>query len=258
VRGTLNALGLADSPLHPALRADLSPQAGRGNLDRSDMRSPSRGAFRPGCARKSPHPKSEGAGECRVRAAPAVSRAKCNKNAHEHTGSAEAIRHSLRNGFTAYTALSPVTGLSCHRRPAENSATLSASVGAPGPHGFAVRDARHSSKGAIASIASRPNVRDVRTPLWRAGTAGVLVLICPTAPAKYFCGWGWTGVAGNCPTGKSYSAKPQNSSKTNQPPALPPAAQLDQQRPFEDQADSHIEQATFGLRSASLLSRSPS
>ena len=38
------------------------------------------------------------------------------KNAHEHTGSAEAIRHSLRNGFTAYTC-SPATGLSCHRRP---------------------------------------------------------------------------------------------------------------------------------------------
>jgi hypothetical protein len=29
-----------------------------------------------------------------------------NENAHEHTGSAEALRHSLRNGFTAYTALS--------------------------------------------------------------------------------------------------------------------------------------------------------
>jgi hypothetical protein len=29
------------------------------------------------------------------------------KNAHEHTGSAEAIRHSLRNGFTDYFELSP-------------------------------------------------------------------------------------------------------------------------------------------------------
>ena len=29
------------------------------------------------------------------------------ENAHEHTGSAEAIRHSLRNGFTAYIVLSP-------------------------------------------------------------------------------------------------------------------------------------------------------
>jgi hypothetical protein len=31
------------------------------------------------------------------------------KNAHEHTGSAEAIRPSLRNGFTAYFAISPVS-----------------------------------------------------------------------------------------------------------------------------------------------------
>jgi hypothetical protein len=29
------------------------------------------------------------------------------ESAHEHTGSAEALRHSLRNGFTAYNALSP-------------------------------------------------------------------------------------------------------------------------------------------------------
>src|SRR5450759_1607449 len=41
---------------------------------------------------------------------------RAQKHAHEDTGSAEAIRHSLRNGFTAYSALSPVTGLSCHRR----------------------------------------------------------------------------------------------------------------------------------------------
>src|ERR1700720_717382 len=31
------------------------------------------------------------------------------KNAHEHTGSAEAFRPSLRNGFTAYNAISPVS-----------------------------------------------------------------------------------------------------------------------------------------------------
>jgi hypothetical protein len=37
------------------------------------------------------------------------------RNAHEHTGSAGAIRHSLRNGFTAYAALSPATNSSCHR-----------------------------------------------------------------------------------------------------------------------------------------------
>src|ERR1700731_2226432 len=35
---------------------------------------------------------------------------------HGHTG---ITRHSPRNGFTAYIALSPVTGLVCHRRLAE-------------------------------------------------------------------------------------------------------------------------------------------
>jgi hypothetical protein len=32
------------------------------------------------------------------------------ENAHEHTGSAEALRHSLRNGFTAYFALPGESG----------------------------------------------------------------------------------------------------------------------------------------------------
>ena len=55
--------------------------------------------------------------ESRVRAAPAVSRARCaQEHAHEHTGSAESIRPSLRNGFTAYSALSPATNSCCHRR----------------------------------------------------------------------------------------------------------------------------------------------
>jgi hypothetical protein len=46
-----------------------------------------------------------------VRAAPAVSRAMCIKKcAHEHTGLAETLRPSLRNGFTAYFVLAPVTG----------------------------------------------------------------------------------------------------------------------------------------------------
>jgi hypothetical protein len=52
---------------------------------------------------------------------------KCAKeSAHEHTGSAEAIRHPLRNGFTAYIALSSATN-SC----------LS-----PSSHGLAARQVR--------------------------------------------------------------------------------------------------------------------
>src|SRR5438093_12933308 len=46
-----------------------------------------------------------------MHAAPAVSCANAHKeNAHEHTGSAETLRPSLRNGFTAYSELSPVNG----------------------------------------------------------------------------------------------------------------------------------------------------
>ena len=52
------------------------------------------GAGKTGCA---PHPRS------RVQFAH-------SKNAHEHTGSAETLRPSLRNGFTAYSELSPVNG----------------------------------------------------------------------------------------------------------------------------------------------------
>ena len=42
--------------------------------------------------------------------------------AHEHTGTAGASRHSLRNGFTAYAALSLETNSSClHRRRIDGS-----------------------------------------------------------------------------------------------------------------------------------------
>jgi hypothetical protein len=62
------------------------------------------------------------------------------RNAHEHTGSAESIRPSLRNGFTAYNALSQVTGFFATFAPKKlASRELDASVGASGPHDFAVR-----------------------------------------------------------------------------------------------------------------------
>jgi hypothetical protein len=64
---------------------------------------------------------SRGRRECRAPLAPAVSCAMCtDKCAHEHTGTAGAARHSLRDGFTAYTVLSLETNSSClHRRRIE-------------------------------------------------------------------------------------------------------------------------------------------
>ena len=75
--------------------------------------------------------------------------------------------------FTAYNVLSPVTGLSCHRRFREALASqkLDTSVGVSGPHDFAVRFSTLVSCTA-ASTAPLPYVRDDReTPLVRAGMA---------------------------------------------------------------------------------------
>ena len=77
---------------------------------REGVRPHPRGAMRPSFA-SLPALESRGRRESRVRAAPAVSCAICTRKcAHEHTGSAEASRLSLRSGFTAYFVLSPVNG----------------------------------------------------------------------------------------------------------------------------------------------------
>src|SRR6266851_7820363 len=130
----------------------------------------SRGAIRPSFASFSTLVENRGRREDRVRAAPAVSCAICTKEcAHEHTGSAESIRPSLRNGFTAYNALSPVTGFLATVIPEKlASQKLDASIGAPGPHDFAVRigRARQSQHlrpphptARFVTIASRPSCR---------------------------------------------------------------------------------------------------
>jgi hypothetical protein len=64
-----------------------------------------------------------------------------NKKAYEHShhGHTGFARHSPRNGFTAYSVLSPVIGLCCHRRQQSRLRQLDASVEASGPHDFAVR-----------------------------------------------------------------------------------------------------------------------
>jgi hypothetical protein len=85
-----------------------------------------------------------GRGEDRVRAAPEVSCAKvANRNAHEHTGSAEAVRPSLRDGFTAYLRALPGETRAClsPSLPGRVSCpkNLTPAIGASGPHDFAVR-----------------------------------------------------------------------------------------------------------------------
>src|SRR6266545_8342520 len=82
-----------------------------------DATPPSRGTLRPSFSMNLVPPKQEGAGNAGCRLAPAVSCAMCTRKcAHEHTGTAGAARHSLRSGFTAYSALSPETNSFCLRR----------------------------------------------------------------------------------------------------------------------------------------------
>ena len=77
----------------------------------------SRCAMRPSFARNVRASINRGRRECRVPAAPAASRANLSE-AHErsHHRFRRINRHSPRNGFTAYSALSPATNSSCHRR----------------------------------------------------------------------------------------------------------------------------------------------
>ena len=58
--------------------------------------------------------------------------------------------------LTAYNVLSPVTGLSCHIPKKLASQELDTSVGASGPHDFAVHKIAPSSVAPLGSIASRP------------------------------------------------------------------------------------------------------
>jgi hypothetical protein len=152
--------------------------------------------------------KNRGRRECRVRAAPAVSRAKCtSKCAHEHTGSAEAIRHSLRDGFTVSFALSLVTGFLATIIPEKlASQELDASIGASGPHDFAVRFTRRSSRAYPRPPHPAPRFLTIASaPLVGSGWRKLVEMICPTTEGKYFREEGWTAFV-DLPDGRGSAA----------------------------------------------------
>jgi hypothetical protein len=148
-----------------------------------------------GFAFRLPSLKIRGRREDRVRAAPAVSRAICiEKCAHEHTGSAETLRPSLRNGFTAYFVLTPATGLlppsfadcSAHLTPAPGRQVHTTS-----PYALASLVREHAPT-PLRPPLPVPRLRRRPTPLWWDRMAGVKLLICPTLQRKYFYPKGWT------------------------------------------------------------------
>ncbi len=147
------------------------PQERAQATSREGQATSKRGAGKTGCAL---HPRS------RVQTVH-------QENAHEHTGSAETVRPSLRNGLTTYSALSLVTGLSCHHRPREALASheLDASVGTSGPHDFAVRfnvarpRAKNARRRCRVHCIPRPTFVTIAIrPSCRHGIAGDRQVIC--------------------------------------------------------------------------------
>ena len=83
-----------------------------------------------------------------------------------HSGGTGNIRHSPRNGFNSlYRALPGDRALLPPSLSRANPRKLSASVGAPGPHDFAVRISAARPATPPASTASRPAFVTTRTPL---------------------------------------------------------------------------------------------
>jgi hypothetical protein len=64
--------------------------------------------------------------------------------------------------LTGSFVISPVTGLCCHRHQQNHFRQLDASVGASGPHDFAVRFKRCTSAAPKRPSHPAPNVRDDR------------------------------------------------------------------------------------------------
>jgi len=130
--------------------ATLIARVLRGFALKGGRRRPSReGAGKTGCAL---HPRSRVQG--------------VERDAHEHTGSAEAVRPSLRNGFNGFLRALPGDRPSCHRHPrdAKHHRELDASIGASGPHDFAVRDSTTLVSRGDRVHRIPPHVRDDREP----------------------------------------------------------------------------------------------
>ena len=72
---------------------------------------------------------------------------------------AENIRHSLRNGFTAYNVISPVDRACCHRRSSEALASLELDASIRGVRTTRLHRTRklRSSIATLASTATRPS-----------------------------------------------------------------------------------------------------
>ena len=114
-------------------------------------------------------------------------------------------RHSPRNGVTAYSALSPVIGRSCHRHRRDTKYRRQFERQRRGVKTTRLRRPhRHASSWrADPSIAFRPtSVTIAIRPSWRTGTAALIELILAKREAEYFLREGWTGKSANSLVGQ--------------------------------------------------------
>ncbi len=131
--------------------------------------------------------KKEGAGNAGCALHPRSRVQNCRKLRTRAYRAAEAIRHSLRNGFTAYNVLSPVNGFLATVAPEKlASQELDASAEASGPHVFAVRYPRVRLARASRPPQPVPRCDDGQRPSEWDGMAIGVPLICPSGKAKYF------------------------------------------------------------------------
>jgi hypothetical protein len=140
-----------------------------------DTHSHSRGTNRPRLISKHP-PLGQRARESRVPAAPVASCVKLKTHELVTTGEVGALRPSPRNGFNGFLRALPGDRALLPPSPARRAcvfASLNASVGASGPHGFAVRVKHASSCVPPRPSHPAPNVRDdAYAPLIEAGRRG--------------------------------------------------------------------------------------
>src|SRR5258708_12951215 len=133
----------------------------------ADTSPRSRGTKCPSCWKRAAIEIIRGRRECRMRVAPeAACAAKSTRVSNQgHTATAGIPCTMV---LTVSFVLSPVTMLGCHRHQWNRFHQLSACIGAPGPHDFAVRT--NTARRPITALADVrpphpiPNVRDDREP----------------------------------------------------------------------------------------------
>ena len=144
--------------------------------------------FRPGDPKALSLFQSEGAGNAGRTARPQPC-LQIEKSTQAKSPQVRQIRSGIprANGFNGFLRALPGEPGLLSPSPARSSPhRLDISVGISGPHDFAVRLKRSSSRSAKASTASRAQrfVTIAKRPSYRAGMRGKVLVICPTPQAK--------------------------------------------------------------------------